>query len=334
MSLSYEEIKESLDLEAVLDELGVEVTEVSRRGWYNGHCPIPEHGVDTNPSWGINSESFVSNCYKCGSMSLASLVMHLNGCDYEEALDFLAMFSDVESNIDVDFVERIERYLDKAPKSRPTLAREETLPRYRETYLDGLPLASLELLAKWGITSLQTVEHFNLRYDERHDWKGFYTGPALIIPHYFGGRLVGWQARWMADDRPKRVPKYVNTDDFPKQQTLFGYDIPKTICPVVVESALTVVRLYDAGHHAVATFGASVSDIQTRLLTAFPAVILSYDNDSAGQNRQRALGEKLANLMYVMGTVPAGDEKGDLADLSDKEIAQVIDPARCTVYYV
>jgi hypothetical protein len=115
-----------------------------------------------------------------------------------------------------------------------------------------------------------------------------YTGPASIWPHYWKGRLVGWQYRWHDWDKgrtrvPKWLPKWTNTTDFPKSSTLYNYDRAlKVNAPVVVvESLGTVGFVESCGFPAVAWFGSKPTDAQLRLLRRFTqGVILAPDNDT------------------------------------------------------
>jgi hypothetical protein len=101
-----------------------------------------------------------------------------------------------------------------------------------------------------GINS-GTIERYGVRYAKEmvkpSPAKGKfaededYVGPALVVPHWWNGRLVGWQSRWFEEDRPKWVSKWTNTTDFPAQETLYGWDLlPRTKSIMVVESAKTV----------------------------------------------------------------------------------------------
>jgi DNA primase len=74
----------------------------------------------------------------------------------------------------------------------------------------------------------------------------------------------------------------------PKSRTLFGLDIAMESglddYIVLVESPLDVVYLDNLGYPAVASFGATVSNHQLRLLVSyFGAIVLALDNDGAGR---------------------------------------------------
>ena len=75
--------------------------------------------------------------------------------------------------------------------------------------------------------------------------------------------------------------KWISSPEFPKDLTVFNYAPDQHDTAVVVEAPLTVVA---KGHlaHFVATFGASVTETQNRLLASYRKVILWMDNDDAG----------------------------------------------------
>lgn len=104
------------------------------------------------------------------------------------------------------------------------------------------------------------------------------TSERIVIPHFWKGNLVGWQTRRLGKDG---TPKYLSSPDFPKDSTLYNYDA-KARTAVVVESPMSVLAAADDEAHYEGTFGAKVTDIQVRLLTMHPRLILWFDNDEAG----------------------------------------------------
>jgi len=151
----------------------------------------------------------------------------------------------------------------------------------------------------------------------------------LIIPHFWNQELVGYQERWLSEDRPKNVSKYTNTNNFPKKETIFNWDRAvlnaregKPV--VVVESCMTTIRLHDIGITSVATFGASVSPFQVSLLGSLPEVILSFDNDVAGKRAAQKLQDKLMDYTLVR-LLPCPDGfKSDLADMPDETVRSLL----------
>ena len=345
----WADIIDSIRLDEVLTELAVPVSSVVR-GEHWSSCPLPTHpGADRSPSFSINEDSLLWNCFTCSDGgSLPLLVMRLEELDWDGAIDWLLPYSDGEiaENDERGYLEQLERTLERA-ESRVERTRREALPFYSPKVIERLPEAPLELLTKWNITAPETVTEHQIKYDEERRRykpdKGEYIGPALVIPHFFGGKLVGYQERWLDDDRPKWIPKYTNSDDFPKRQTLYGWDgaledARRGMPVIVVESTMTRARLWELGYSAVATFGASVTGEQLRLLRSLiGGVILTQDNDPAYLNKKgqrvegagkRAVKENanaLTDYIPVEILPPAGEEKEDLADLDEEVIHSLIE---------
>ena len=351
--LRWEDLAESVRFDEVLDALGIVVTDVTNTGWHQASCPLDSHpGADATPSFGVNEHELCYNCFTCGEGGfLPKLVIRLEHLEDEEddsawqkSLRWLLPYTDLTSDVDRQFVESIERQL-RGDGRAPKRQRHLTLPQLSDKTLMTLRIAPVSLLAKWGIKGEDTVEAFNIRYDSERLRFGkddeHYNGPALIIPHYYEEKLVGYQERWL-EDPPKWIPKYTNSRDFPKKETLFNWDrtlrfARKGEVTIVVESAMTVIRLSELGYSSVATFSAQVSETQYRLLTSLtPGVILAYDDDPNYLNRRGAwvegAGKKAMRQMRTLADyipvykIPAiGKEKGDLADLSDDEIYATIE---------
>lgn len=350
--IEYDDLVESIRLDQVLEELGIPVVEVLRSEYW-ASCPLGNH-ADSKPSFSVNEEKLLWNCFTCDEGGpLLTLVMKMNGLSRDEAVEWLLPMSDGDTSTDDGFMKQLGRYLERSD-SPPKRVRGASLPYFSISILERLEIAPIALLDKWGVVDPHTADAFNIRYDpERHRLKKGkeYTGPALVIPHFFGGEFVGFQERWLDSDKPDWIPKYTNSDEFPKSETLYNFDqalsYAKAGEPIfVVESAPTVWRLDELAYPAVGTFGASVRPEQIRLLrTLFGGVVLSADNDpdyvndrgklvkGAGGKALHKLTEELYDYVPVEIIPSAPKEKGDLADLSDKELCLLIEQ-RKTVFTV
>lgn len=297
-----------------------------------GFCVFPEnhsHG-DTTGKFAIERNMRVYNCWACGGGSLLSLAMELKDLDVDEATQWLYQFCEVDARSDAEFV---DDFLDAFRDAEKRIA---TLPYFNERVLDRFdqPVPA-DWLIERGI-SAEVATEYGVRYSESirrpSPTGGYYAeapdycGPGIILPHYWQGRLVGWQTRWLDDEhRPEWLPKYTMTSDFPKETTIYGWDQVQTSeAIIVVESVPTVLFLRTYGYNAVATFGSNVNDAQMRLLRRFPQVVLAADNDKpskesgtpAGIKWRRALTDYLKNYTQVMW-VPLVGRKGSNDDLGD-----------------
>jgi DNA primase len=326
--LRYSEFWDRINVDAFEEAIGFEPTD-ERNGNDVGFCIWPENhsNGDTTGKFGIHREKRVYNCYVCGGGSLLSLVMELYDFDVDEATEWLYQFCEEDRRSDNEFVDEFLASFEDTQK------RIATLPYFNERVLEQWD----EPVPAWWLDergiSPETVKEFNLRFNSamrrpapqkgRFSEADDYTGPAIVLPHYWKGRLVGWQCRWLDDDRPEWVPKYTMTTDFPKESTVYGYDqaMPAP-CPVVVlESVPSALFAHSCGHPSVATFGSNVNDAQLRLLRRFgPGVILAHDNDNAGIKWRDSLTEYLKRYIPVWHLPPVSGEPGaDIGDIASSE---------------
>lgn len=317
----YSEFSKRIDIDAFEEAIGFEPKEM-RKDNDIGHCPdlygYHKHG-DLTGKFAIHRTKRVWNCWVCGGGSLLSLVEALYDMDSEDATDWCYQFVNRESSDD-DFLTEIDNLLQEEAD-------------FNENVIPWMPN---HILDKWindhpwfeerGIEP-HTIIEYRLGFDPAHlrrsprtlDEPNF-TGPAIILPHYWGDRLVGWQERWLDEDRPKWVPKYTNTTDFPKKYTLFNYDRAMTRKHpiVVVESTPTALMLESMGIPSVATFGGSVSDEQMQYLRRLQqGVILAPDNDTVGVKWLAQLTDYLERFVNVRVTDLVPGTGSDLGDAED-----------------
>lgn len=342
MKQRYKEFVDKLDIDAVESAIGFEPTE--RLGENDvGHCPdvwgLHKHG-DTTGKFAIHRGKKVYNCWVCGGGSLLSLVMEMNNWDIDEATVWLYQFAHGDTRTDAEFVNEYLTLLEDIKR------RTKMMPYFNERVLEKFK-DDTEWFQTRGI-SANVIAEYNLRYAEvamkpapiRQRPEGpekideDYYGPAAIFPHYWRGKLVGWQNRWINDpDTPKWLAKYTNTTDFPKSDTIFNYD--KALAsgdPVVVcESVPTVLMLASIDVAAVSYFGGAIKDPQLRLLRRFPGVILAPDNDAPGSKFLKEASEYLQTYTEVIYlpkvTFKDGADIGDLWDGGYEEVQNHLEKA-------
>jgi DNA primase len=323
--VKYSEFVDLLDVESLMPAIGFEPLHMDNRGNYVGYCLWPQNHTngDTTGKFAIHPEKKVYNCYVCGGGSLLSLVMELNEWDSETAENYLRQFAGDARN-DGEFVEDFLNAFAQDAEHRV-----DTMPYFNERVLEKYAPAY-----EWGESvglNAEVIDTYRVLYSDsatkRSPGKGKFTdepdyhGPSIIWPHFWNGRLVGWQNRWLADDRPEFVKKWTNTVDFPKDSTLYGYDfLQRGTLVYAVESAKSVLKLRQIGKQAVGTFGSNVNDAQLRLLRRFrTGVALWPDNDKAGEQWFSQLYDYLGRYVPLSGVAPIPDSKGDVADLADEE---------------
>lgn len=189
----------------------------------------------------------------------------------------------------------------------------------------------------------ETLTQFRIGYcDADDDWKYY---QRIMIPIFWGDKLVGWQARRLNPDDPDEA-KYKSSPDIPRDRILYAsrHTLERTDYAVLVESPMSVLR---HAHHLpmIATMGADVTDLQLKLLHRYRRLVLAFDNDKAGwdavagfprKRRKEPVPGLIAKLSpYTEVSVvrnPYGAIKGragvpDPSDFTDKEFADQVTDA-------
>lgn len=322
--LRYKDFARKLDLDKLYEALGWEPID-SNGAEDRGYCLFPERHTngDTTGKFSINREKLIYGCWVCGGGDLLDLVMNVKDLDFHDATHFLHAFAD-DSDPD-DWLEGIRKKFEFLKKE----ATKEPLPYFNERVLD-----KWEPYHEWmkgrGISE-GIAERYKLRYDAKHrkvkkDGITVYEGPAIIIPHFWSDKLVGWQERWLDDDRPDWVPKYSNTHDFPREYTVFNWDScfrsGHGSSPLVVESAITALKLESERIPAMATFGDHVTEGQMVHLRGFiDGLTLCPDNDKPGVQWLRTMYRYLNRYVPLLWVKPPGEfgSKRDFGDVVNAE---------------
>ena len=304
----------------VLDEVGAQ--NVSERGHELYHsCLLPwgnHANGDRNPSASVNYEKMVGGCYVCGGGGWLWWIAAVRGLESSgEARDWVMAKAGPEH---LDTLSDLFAYLDSLEAS---VAEIVTPP----------PVYDPQVLTKWMKIHPYMTEHrhipmetmianmigygvINVRIGD-NEWVDSHR---IVIPHFFEGKLYGWQSRRL--NASDGTPKYLSTPDMPKDSTLFNFRKDPGDC-VIVESPMTVLR---HAHHAslMATFGAAVTDKQmdVMLRTGAKRVILWFDNDTAGWNATETVGEELMKRTVVYAV--QCPYEGDPADLDDEAFDEVL----------
>lgn len=279
----------TIDVEAILAELGIEITDTRRKGdgfEYDARCPHHHEGTRTEnrASWSINSETGAHYCFSCGfGGSVSWLLQKVGGLSKSEARARVSGAPSLNA-----LRERVKRQRDVWQGQKPV----EVVPMTEARLLMYDAVAPEWALDKRRITP-EAMRAYGIRWDSKTD--------AWILPIRDPDdmSLWGWQVKGEGPDRVFRNrPAGVM-----KSLTLFGIELldPDKVT-IVVESPLDAVLLWTLGYQAVATFGARVSRSQMELLISRSAgIILALDNyrtDKAG---------RVATLS-LLGRKPDGSE--------------------------
>lgn len=305
---------------SLLDEFGAQ--HVTRRDDELIHgCLLPtgNHKDQVrNPTASLNWKKLTYKCLGCGSGGgLLWFIATCRRTGSTEARKWLESTTGTGNNL--MGISDLLAYFDALYTRRD---RYEPIPTYGEGVLKPWEWRHPYMEEIRGVPDA-TQDRFRIGWDPEAD--------RIIIPHFWDGRLVGWQSRRLADDG---TPKYLSSPAFPRDQTIYNYDYMAQKA-VVVESPLSVLR---HAHHAhiEATFGASITERQIKLLQKHPVVVLWMDNDKAGWDaledhvvKKRIERQGLISGLKGYSKVYVVDNPwvADPADLPDEEFDRLVEEA-------
>lgn len=244
-------------------------------------CVLPWH-TEKRPSASLNYDKMVYRCLGCDSKGgILWLIGTVKGVYGPEARNWLSEQTGLGGR---DFqLGPLLQFLDAVEAAQTATKSVQVMPKFSEAAL--APWGHIYPGLTTGVPDLgipgRGLPEANL-IEARVGWD--IEDNRVIIPHFWKGDLVGWQARRIIDDDLLYPEKYKSTGDFPRDRTLYlpysAERMPKRRA-VVVESPMSVLRHM---HHLpiVATFGAALSPAQIALLKNFPEIIFWVDNDPAG----------------------------------------------------
>ena len=263
-------------------------------------CPF--HSNTRSPAGEVSKETGLFWCFSCQeSKSLEEVIMQSTKRSYFEAIRLIDSKKDDRGILD---------------KLSETLSTTKELKRFDEQLIEKLyqnvstnPRAT-KYFNDRGINK-DSIDTYKLGYSEAQD--------MVIIPvHSPDGYYLGFVGRSIEGKRFK------NSTDLPKSKTLFNLWRNKRVDKVfVVESSFDAIMIEQAGGHAVATLGATISKEQRKLLKQyFNQVVALGDNDEAGQNMSNKLMTDLGAGKCIIAKLP--DNYKDVSDMPFDELKKFV----------
>lgn len=286
------------DVLKCLDELGIAVHRITGDEAV-ARCPGHLRRVgkeDNDPSWSVNVETGVHNCFACGFRGpFAAVVREVLGLPSNEADAWVRSRGSLE---------RIEQlltggYIDELTLKKPARTiTEADLALYTPPPPDVLDTRNIDASAAAALGIL---------YDEETDcWITPIRDPDTRA-------LLGWQEKAVEDRFFRNRPRQVE-----KSRTLFGLDQPDLgRTAIMVEAPLDTAVIRSAGlAGALSSFGAGVSDAQMQIvLERFDLLILALDNDDDGRKHSDRIYEQWHRRMpiWVMPYLVKAKDPGEMA---------------------
>ena len=312
MRFSDEFLSEVRDRNDIVDVISPYVDLRVRGSLATGLCPF--HNEKT-PSFTVyvNTQSYY--CFGCGSGGDAiTFIKNIENLDYTEAVTMLAERSGLALPADGydDGVAKMKRRMYDANREAARFFHSCLFTQDGKTGLDYFLSRGL---------SMETIRHFGLGYAP-DKWDGLLrhmkskgyseqelvaadlakkTQKGYIIDTFRNramfpiidvkGSVIAFGGRVLDDSKPK----YVNTSDtlvYKKSQGVFALNFAKRGSDktlILCEGYMDVIAYHQAGfENAVAGLGTAFTPEQAKLISKYAEeVILSYDNDEAGQNATR-----------------------------------------------
>jgi DNA primase len=259
-------------------------------------CPF--HGNFRTPAGEVDKEKGTFFCFSCRHVcDLNDYITKVSGKTYFQAERLIKQMEQ-----EMDITDILDKELEEKPEFVPF---DELLIKRLHNDLDLRARTYLNL----RLINDESIDRFMLGYSRKQD---MITVPVSAPD----GMWVGFVGRSLEGKQFK------NTTGHWRSKTLFNLHKTRKYDQVyVVESSFDAIRLSQNGIPAVATLGASVSNIQLGLLEKyFSTVVVIGDNDDAGKLMKERVLTRLGNRAILI-TLP--DRFKDVGDLTDSDIAQL-----------
>ncbi len=300
-----EEIKYRNDIEEVISSY----VQLHRAGSnYNALCPF--HSEKT-PSFTVFPSQKSFYCFGCGAGGdVITFIMRAENLDFYSAVEFLAKRAGLEvpqsPGQREESVRRTRLYEmnrvaahffhEQLKKSQPALKYLMEKRRLQQSVINhfGLGFAPdgfgqlTDYMHGQGFTDEELTIGFLCGKSQKNGRVYDYFRNRIMFPIIdVSGNVIAFGGRVMDDSKPK----YLNSSDTPafkKSRNLFALNYAKKDCAeqlVLCEGYMDVIAMHAAGFtNAVATLGTAITPEQARLMKRHTnRVVISYDNDSAGQ---------------------------------------------------
>lgn len=300
--------------ERVCKRLGIEIEEVrGERAW--AKCPFHE---DAKPSWMIRvgvRRHAQFYCFSCknppkGEGTIAHLVMHVRGCTYEQAREWLAADADE----------------DAIPDEDPALA--VSIEMVGSPRMFRLPLEMIrDPLPEWVTPARRYAERRGITPAQVSRWGIGYAvdgrlAGRIVLPVFTRDRACSYMARDFTGD--PSAPRYFYPDgrrELPDLDGVFGehlWPAPAFRETIVITegalNALAVERAYNFDIAVGALGGSDLRPMHAFKISSFKRAIVLTDPDDAGDKVATKLAQALARHApnSVRVRLPEGMDANDM----------------------
>lgn len=296
--MNFEEIKQQLSIEKVLQEYGMLNKLKKNHTKLYGKCPI--HKGDNPGAFHVSLDKNHWNCFThCGGGSVIDLLMNIEKINAHEA-----------AILGNEMLNNKETCFSKPFKSKFNLEKKVN-PLNREPLKFKLSLEhDHPYLKKRNITH-DTAMYFGIGYCN----KGIMSNRIAIPIYDLNNNLVAYSGRAIDDTKPKYFFPY----GFEKSKIVYNLNRIKEkpgLKTVIVEGFFDTFALHRAGIDSVALMGCSLSDYQKQQLENLDKkLVLMLDGDPAGRRGMEKalymLKEKSPQAIYLPNNLQLENLKSD-----------------------
>lgn len=338
-----DQVKQAL---SILDVISTYLRVEKAGSQFKARCPF--HNEKT-PSFFISPDRGTYHCFGCGEHGdIFSFVEKMEAVPFYEALTILADRAgikllpykkeekDKESNL-VSLTQKASKHYEENLKNSAEAKAylggrgltNETVGKFNIGFSLGGDFGWRDIfiyLSKEGFSPEDMIEGgMVLKKENEEKYFDRFRGRIMFPIKNTFGNTVGFSARILPKFDDGKVAKYINSPETPiyhKSKILFGYDLAKKSIAekrevIIVEGQMDLIMSHQAGIvNVVATSGTAVTDEHIKILKRFAdKVLLSFDQDEAGENAMKKCG-----LLALYGgldvyVVPKKDKVKDIADL-------------------
>ncbi len=243
-------------------------TKNTGQGWVNIQCPFCD---DSANHLGFNYEDSYFHCWKCdpGYHSIEEVISKL--VPYED-------IDHIKKEYETTYItqNRIKEKINKKVINEIILPGDKLTTIHRN-YLIKRGFEPDYLINKYELKGTTSVGKYRYR---------------IIIPIYFGGRLVTFQTRSLNNE-----DRYINCDPdkeiIPIKHILYNLDHCRKNYCILTEGAFKVFKL---GDNTCAALGKNYTIQQLKLLSRFKIIFVFFDPDIYGQNKAKKIVSELDSL--------------------------------------
>ncbi len=343
-----EEIKRRLNIIDVIQDY----VKLQKSGSnFRGRCPFH---TEKTPSFFVSPEKQIWHCF--GSCSrggdIFSFLMELEGIEFRQALEILAKRAGVKLEhfekglhreekftlLDInqaatDFFQKALEKTKGGERANEYCKKRGIHEEWKNVFKIGYAPSSWRALSSFLIKNgFQKNEIISSGLVIENEGGQLYDRfrARLMFPIFSpNGQVVGFSGRVLLEN--EKEAKYINTPQtmlYDKSQELYGFYQAKTALKekgeaIIVEGNIDVILSHQAGvANTVATCGTALTGLHLSLLSRYTKkIILSFDNDSAGQKasfRAFQLAQQQNFTLYIL----TFDGKKDPADIVSQKGAQ------------